>query len=127
MPFPSLLRTENGLTTGIFVVKCTGRGLVLKRPGVLSKVQILTLVLGVGVFSLLPINGIIDFSSIAPEHLWGINGVCFSGANGPSSELQAWFLEKDLLVRRLKCTNRLKRRKRAEYGFGEQSFKHRAQ
>ena len=29
-------------------VKCTGRGLVLKRPGVLSKVQMLTLVLGVG-------------------------------------------------------------------------------
>ena len=34
----SLLRTENGLTTEIFVVKCTGRGLVVKRPGVLSKV-----------------------------------------------------------------------------------------
>ena len=37
-----------------FVVKYTGRGLVVKRPGVLSKVQILTLVLGVGVFSPLP-------------------------------------------------------------------------
>ena len=36
------------------MVKCTGRGLVVKRPGVLSKVQILNLVLGVGVFSLLP-------------------------------------------------------------------------
>ena len=36
------------------MVKCTGRGLVVKRPGVLSKVQMLTLVLGVGVFSLLP-------------------------------------------------------------------------
>ena len=36
------------------VVKYTGRGLVVKRPGVLSKVQLLTLVLGVGVFSLLP-------------------------------------------------------------------------
>ena len=54
----SLLRTENGLTTDIFVVKYTGRGLVVKRPGVLSKVQMLTLVLGVGVFSLLPKNRI---------------------------------------------------------------------
>ena len=50
----SLLRTENGLTTDFFVVKCTGRGLVVKRPGVLSKVQMLNLVLGVGVFSLPP-------------------------------------------------------------------------
>ena len=33
------------------MVKYTGRGLVVKRPGVLSKVQMLTLVLGVGVFS----------------------------------------------------------------------------
>ena len=39
----------------MFVVKCTGRGLVVKRPGVLSKVQMLNLLLGVGVFSLLPI------------------------------------------------------------------------
>ena len=38
------------------MVKYTGRGLVVKRPGVLSKVQMLTLVLGVGVFSLLPTN-----------------------------------------------------------------------
>ena len=52
--FSSLLRTENGLTTDIFVVKCTGRGLVVKRLGVLSKVQTLNLVLGVGVFSPLP-------------------------------------------------------------------------
>ena len=36
------------------MVKCTGRGLVVQRPGVLSKVQMLNLVLGVGVFSLLP-------------------------------------------------------------------------
>ena len=43
----SELRTENGLTTDIFVVECTGRGLVVKRPGVLSKVQMLNLVLGV--------------------------------------------------------------------------------
>ena len=38
------------------MVKYTGRGLVVKRPGVLSKVQMLNLVLGVGVFSLLPRN-----------------------------------------------------------------------
>ena len=38
----SLLRTENGLTMDIFVVQCTG---------VLSRVQMLNLVLGVGVFS----------------------------------------------------------------------------
>ena len=37
------------------MVKCTWRGLVVKRPGVLSKVQMLSLVLGVGVFSLLAI------------------------------------------------------------------------
>ena len=36
------------------MVKYTGMGLVVKRPGVLSKVQVLSLVLGVGVFSLLP-------------------------------------------------------------------------
>ena len=36
------------------MVKYTGRGLVVKRPGVLSEVQLLNLVLGVGVFSLLP-------------------------------------------------------------------------
>ena len=35
------------------MVKYTGRGLVVKWPGVLSKVQMLNLVLGVGVFSLL--------------------------------------------------------------------------
>ena len=34
------------------MIKCTGRGLVVKRPGVLSKVQTLDLVLGI--FSLLP-------------------------------------------------------------------------
>ena len=34
------------------MVKCTGRALVVKRPGVLSEVQMLNLVLGVGVFSL---------------------------------------------------------------------------
>ena len=36
------------------MVGCTGRCLVVKRPGVLSKVQMQNLVLGVGVFSLLP-------------------------------------------------------------------------
>ena len=48
---------DQGLTTDNFVVKYTGRGLVVKRPGVLSKVQMLNLVLGVGVFSLLPTKG----------------------------------------------------------------------
>ena len=38
------------------MVNCTGRGLVVKRPGVLSNIQMLNLVLGVGVFSLLPRN-----------------------------------------------------------------------
>ena len=38
------------------MVKCTGSGLVAKRPGVLSKGQMLNLVLGVGVFCLLPIK-----------------------------------------------------------------------
>ena len=37
-----------------FVVKYTGRGVVVKQPGVLRKVQMLNRVLGVGVFSLLP-------------------------------------------------------------------------
>ena len=36
------------------MVKYTGRGLVVKRPGVLSKVQMLNLVLGVAVFYLFP-------------------------------------------------------------------------
>ena len=36
------------------MVKYTGRGLVVKRPGVLGEVQMLNLVLGVGVLSLLP-------------------------------------------------------------------------
>ena len=36
------------------MVKYIGKGLVAKRPGVLSKVQMLNLVLGVGVSSLLP-------------------------------------------------------------------------
>ena len=49
-----LTKDRTGLTMDIFVVKCTGRGLAVKRPGVLSKVQMLNLVLGVGVFSLLP-------------------------------------------------------------------------
>ena len=39
------------------MVNNTGSCLVVKRPGVLSKVQMLTLVLGVGVFSLLPSFG----------------------------------------------------------------------
>ena len=43
-------------------------GLVVKRPGVLSKVQILNLVLGVGVFSLLSIIGDRKSLSIAKNH-----------------------------------------------------------
>ena len=50
----SLLRTENGLTTDIFVVEYIGRGLVVERPRVLSKVQMLNSSWGWGVFSLLP-------------------------------------------------------------------------
>ena len=52
---PVLLRDNFVLTKdrkrpyyGHFVVKYTGRGLVVKRPGVLSKVQLLNLVLGGG-------------------------------------------------------------------------------
>ena len=52
---PVLLKADFVLTKDrkrpyyrLFVVKCTRRGLVVKRPGVLSKVQMLTLVLGVG-------------------------------------------------------------------------------
>ena len=41
------------------MVNYTGSGPVVKRPGVLSKVQMLNLVLGVGVFSLLPIQGVL--------------------------------------------------------------------
>ena len=50
---PVLLRANLVLTKDL-VAKYTGRGLVVKRPGVLSKAQMLTLVLGVGLFSLLP-------------------------------------------------------------------------
>ena len=39
------------------MAKYTGRGLVVKRRGVLCKVQMLNLVLGVGVFSLLQTLG----------------------------------------------------------------------
>ena len=74
----SLLRTENGLTTDIFVVKCTGRGLVVKRPGVLSKIQMLNLVLGVGVFSLLP--NINKFAGLSRDWVGGKNlFMCFLG------------------------------------------------
>ena len=60
--WPVLLRANSVLTkdrkTALLqtsvVVKYIGRGLVVKRPGVLIKVQMLNLVLGVGVFSLLP-------------------------------------------------------------------------
>ena len=67
------------------MVKCIGRGLVVKRPGVLSKVQMLNLVLGVGVFSLLPkIPGpelFCDLSRKLPrhgnsDHLMSISVIC---------------------------------------------------
>ena len=61
---PVLLRANFVLTKdrkqpyyGHFCGKVHREGFVVKRPGVLSKVQMLDLVLGVGVFSLLPING----------------------------------------------------------------------
>ena len=41
------------------MVKCTGKGLVVERPGVLSKVQMLTLVLEVGVFKKTPIADLV--------------------------------------------------------------------
>ena len=50
------------------MVKCTGRGLVVKRQGVLSKVQMLDLVLGVGVFSLLPIQGLLKQFGVGGVH-----------------------------------------------------------
>ena len=72
LKFLKFSETENGLTTDIFVVKYTGRGLVVKQPGVLSKVQMLNLVLGVGVFSLLatfvrgsPSQGFLSISKIS--------------------------------------------------------------
>ena len=43
------------------MVKYTGRGLVVKRPGGLRKVQMLNLVLGVGVFSLLPTEAVVFY------------------------------------------------------------------
>ena len=43
------------------MVKYIGRGLAVKRPGVLSKVQMLKLVLGAGVFSLLPRDSVWSF------------------------------------------------------------------
>ena len=64
-----LTKTENGLTTDIFVAKCTGRGLVVKRPGALSKVQMLNLVLGVGVFSLLPIQNLQEIDTVVSRFL----------------------------------------------------------
>ena len=55
------------------MVKCTGRGLVVKRPGVLSKVQMLNLVLGVGVFSLLP--NVVIFTEISKRVNRGVQTV----------------------------------------------------
>ena len=62
------------------MVKYTGRGLVVKRPGILSKVQMLNLVLGVGVFSLLPISTLSgalaptqSSGTVLPQNLSGIS------------------------------------------------------
>ena len=62
------------------MVKCTGRGPVVKRPAVLSKVQMLNLVLGVGVFSLLPkiscrkkVRRIFEFSSQMLQLSWHLS------------------------------------------------------
>ena len=69
---PVLLRADFVLTKdrkrpyyGHFCGKCTGRGLVVKQPGVLSKVQMLNLVLGVGVFSLLP-TSVLHWINVSP-------------------------------------------------------------
>ena len=51
------------------MVKCTRRGLVVKRLGVLSKVQMLNLVLGVGVFSLLPTSAGADLAGRSPDSM----------------------------------------------------------
>ena len=67
--FVLILRTETGHTTDILVVKYTRRGLVVKRLGVLSKVQMLNLVLEVGVFSLLPKFGILIYNPVTSRPL----------------------------------------------------------
>ena len=59
------------------MVKYTQRGLVVKRPGVLSKVQMLNLVLGVGVFSLLPME-------LLPYVLWVLGALLVAGCFAPS-------------------------------------------
>ena len=68
------------------MVKYKGRGLVVKTSGVLSKVQMLNRVLGVGVFSLLPI-------------VWGAGAFCIfriiavlhSNPQLDSSDLDSYF------------------------------------
>ena len=90
----SLLRTESGLTTDIFVVKCTRRGLVVKRPGVLSKVQMLNLVLGVGVFPLLTTHAPHKLFNLCwasecmtkPNHLGGLRYMLQRIKNGTGRE-----------------------------------------
>ena len=63
------------------MVKCTARGLVVKRPGVLSKVQMLTLVLRVGVFSLLPSTAVL-FGQVVGVN-WGQRIAKGAGGKGP--------------------------------------------
>ena len=76
------------------MVKNTGGGLVVKRPGVLSKVQRLTLVLGVGVFSLLPIMRSRPLHNIILSELFY---VIISVGGG--YEFHGQFLDKVLLSR----------------------------
>ena len=66
------------------MVKCTGKRLVVKRLGVLSKVQMLNLVLGVGVFSPLPILGLAGstFAKICGSLICGSLQTCSRAGKG---------------------------------------------
>ena len=69
------------------MVKYTGRGLVVKRPGVLSKVQMLNLVLGVGVFPFFQITGWPRFGSVRLRFGDGtVRAVPVFGSGGSSEE-----------------------------------------
>ena len=68
------------------MVNYTGRGLIVKRPGVLSKVQMLNLVLGVGVFSLLA-KKTPEFTKMSEIHelfVLALSLVWFAGATPDS-------------------------------------------
>ena len=51
MILDTAVSTQIGLMKDMFEVKCTGRGLVVKRPGIFGKVLGLDLVLGMGLFT----------------------------------------------------------------------------